>query len=83
MGTISSVDGLVLSILAMMTVSMGIVLLIVLTICRSAARRDASVDELLEEIEAERRKISFGKTSSVEARKPWEQDADWWKTSKS
>jgi len=78
----SAVDGFVLAMLVMMTLSFGIVALLIICGLRSAARRNSEVDELLEEVAADEKQPSPPPvaTSDQKTGEPWEQESDWWKS---
>lgn len=67
--------------LLMMSISLGVLGVMVLCMRRNAARRDRQVDELLEEIaEAEEReKHTPAGGENPKPAEPWEREGDWWK----
>jgi hypothetical protein len=77
----SATDGFVIAMLAMIFLSFGTIGLLVMSIRRSAARRDSQVDELLHELaEDEKRKKSPPQPADpVKPAEPWERESDWWK----
>ncbi len=79
--SLSASDGLVIAMLAMMVLSLGVLVVLVVCMRRNVAQRDRQVDELLEEI-AENEKRSKSATAMGEKAppaEPWERDGDWWK----
>ena len=78
--SLSAVDGLVLTMLAAMALSLGIIGVLVVCMRRNAARRDRQVDELLEEIAAEEEREKHAASANDPPKaEPWERDGDWWK----
>lgn len=76
---LSAADGFVITMLAMMALSLSVVGLLFVCMRASAARRDREVDALLEEVaEEERREMQAVKETS-KSDEPWERDGDWWK----
>jgi hypothetical protein len=78
---ISAADGFVLAMLAVMALSFGTVGLAIGCGLRNAARRNADVDNLLEEVAAEEQQETrkpVGARDKVRL-EPWERDGDWWK----
>lgn len=78
---ITAVDGLVLTMLLTMVLSMGVIGLLVFCMFRNVARRNRQVDELLEEVaETDRREKQTATLKETEPKPaPWERSGDWWK----
>lgn len=81
LASLSAVDGFVLAMLTVMTLSFGIVVLLIGCGLRNAARRNAAVDELLEEVAAEENQPAAASFAAKDAipLELWEKEADWWK----
>ena len=79
--SLSASDGFVITMLAIIGLSMGVVALLFVCIRRNAARRDHQVDQLLEEVaEAEKKESRAPAVGEVpKSAEPWEREADWWK----
>ena len=77
-GDFSEADGMVIAMLLAMALSAGVVLMLVVTMLRNAARRNREVDDLLEEMDDEEREAKPGAPVAA-GREPWEKDGDWWK----
>jgi hypothetical protein len=79
-GAVTATDGFALAMVAILTLSLGVVALLVLGIYRSGKQRESEVDTLLEELrrdeEAEKHPAAPGAT---ETRDPWEKDPEWWR----
>ena len=80
LGVVSDVDGLAMTMLAVLILSFGVVALLLWSIFRHGKRRDHEVEDLLEEVgrSQEPEKVPAPSTTP-EAREPWEKDGDWWK----
>lgn len=80
LGLISDVDGLAMTMIVILTLSFGVVALLLWTIFRNGKRRDHEVEELLEEVRKseEPRKVPSS-AATPETREPWEKESDWWK----
>lgn len=74
-------DGFAVAMIAMLTLSLGVVLGILFTMVRNGSKRDPEVDRLIEELEREEKKPPAPKAAPAEglAREAWEKEADWWK----
>ena len=78
---VSAVDAFALSMFGVIGLAMGTLLVLFLCMRREAARRDAQVDALLEEVEREERDAGRavpGERGMAKSQ-PWERDGDWWK----
>ncbi len=81
-GEVTAVDAMALTMLGVMFLGFGVISLIFLNIRRHATRRDAELEALLEEVEAEAEKPQEEKPAPVPEtppREPWERETDWWK----
>ena len=71
-------DAFAIAMLLVIFSGMGVVGLLLLNMRWRVSRRDAQVDELLEELAAEEKKqVAAGPVK--EPRQPWEKEPDWWK----
>lgn len=75
-------DAFAWSMLAMIGLAFGVVAMLGLSMWHHVRRRDAAVDDLLEELQCEEREQQQQKTTSsvaAPALAAWERDADWWR----
>jgi len=74
-------DGFAVAMIAMLTLSLGVVFGILFSMVRNGSRRDPEVDRLIEEVSREQDPPIEARTPPPEAKnaEPWEKDADWWK----
>ena len=80
LGEVSAVDGLALAMVAILTLSLGIVALLAAGIYRSGKRRESEVEKLLEELRREEEeKRHPASPAGGEEREPWEKEVDWWR----
>jgi hypothetical protein len=82
---LSASDGFVITMLAIIGLSMGVVALLFVCMRRNAARRDPLVDELLEEVareeeEEESRAAAAREEPNPKPAEPWVREPDWWKS---
>lgn len=76
----TEVDGLALTMLAMIMLSLGVVVMLLACMLRNASKRDQDVDHLLDEMEREEKSGKPAKAGTAEEKKqPWEKEGDWWK----
>ncbi len=78
--SLSASDGLVIAMLAMMTLSLSVVGLLFLSMRVNAARRNREVDALLDEVAEDERREKQAVPEEAKAAEPWERDGDWWKS---
>lgn len=74
-------DGFALAMVAILAVSFGCVLLLLLSIVRHGRRRNREVEKLLDEVERESQPpepVHQGPDEEPPPQ-PWERKADWWK----
>ena len=78
---LSASDGFAIAMLSMILLSMSVIVMLLVCMFRSAARRDPQVDQLLDEVEEESKKENLAGTTGEAApeKQPWEKDANWWK----
>ncbi|WP_035607179.1 hypothetical protein [Haloferula sp. BvORR071] len=80
-GVVSPADGMAMSMVVILVLSLGVVALLLTIIRRSGRRAETEVEKLLEELrrdeEAERHPAP--PSGSAESREPWEREEDWWK----
>ncbi|GAA5482689.1 hypothetical protein [Haloferula sargassicola] len=73
-------DGFALAMIAMLALSLGTVLVILIAIVRAGSRQDREVEDLIDEISREEKSDAApagkGDAAPLEA---WEKEADWWK----
>lgn len=74
-------DGFAVAMIAMLTLSLGVVFGILFSMVRNGSKRDPEVDRLIEEVSRESNPPVEAKGPSPERKKadPWEKEADWWK----
>jgi hypothetical protein len=78
---LSASDGLVITMLCAMALSLGVIGVLIFCMRRNARRRDRQVDELLEEVAAaEERDRHAASVEDPPGAAPWERDGDWWKS---
>ena len=70
-------DGFALAMLAMLVLSLGFLLGILIVILRNGAKRDRDVEDLIEEVTRQEPKETPAGESPP--RQAWERDADWWR----
>lgn len=77
----SEADGFALAMIAMLTLSLGSLLAILVVMLRHGARRDRETEDLIDEATREEPEKPPEKRTAPEdkAREPWEKDSDWWK----
>ncbi len=71
-------DAFAIAMLGVIFSGFGVLILLFLSMRSRVARRDAQVDQLLEELASEQRKPSVKHPEGTPSQ-PWEKDADWWK----
>ena len=76
---LSAGDGLVITMLAMMALSLSVVGLLFLSMRVNAARRNREVDALLDEVAEDERREMQAVREKAKPAEPWERDGDWWK----
>ena len=69
-------DAFTIAMLAVMVCGLGVVVMLLVTILRNASKRNADVEDLIDEVgkDEKKEKAPVGKTQE-----PWEKDGDWWK----
>ncbi|MGJ8633239.1 MAG: hypothetical protein ACSHX7_04905 [Luteolibacter sp.] len=72
-------DAFALMMLAMILLSMGVIVMLLVCMARNAGRRDKGVDELLDELERDQGPVRKPDPKKGEKREDWEKDGDWWK----
>lgn len=76
----AAADGFVIAMLVMMALSLGVLVVLAVCMCRNVARRNRQVDELLEEVAEEEARAKHAPTvGEAPVPEPWEKDGDWWK----
>ncbi len=80
LGVVNAADGFAMAMVVILTLSLGVVALLVHGIYRSGKRRESEVEKLLDEVrrDEEAEKLPASAATS-EQREPWEKDEDWWK----
>ncbi len=77
---ITQSDALALAMLAVLALSFGCVLLILVAIYRRGKAHECEVQKLLEEVADENREPEkAGPPKEGAIREPWEREEDWWK----
>lgn len=79
LSAINQSDGFALAMLAMLAISFGFVLLILVAIFRHGKRRDPEVEKLMDEVGDGDKKPEKAGAPDAPAREPWEKDSDWWR----
>ncbi|BCX47288.1 hypothetical protein HAHE_11960 [Haloferula helveola] len=75
---ITQADGFALAMLAMLAVSFGCVLILLMAIFRGGKRGDPEVEKLIDEVSDEPKKPEKAGAPEAPKREPWERDSDWW-----
>ncbi|MEM1082922.1 MAG: hypothetical protein AAGI48_02280 [Verrucomicrobiota bacterium] len=76
---ITQADGFAISMIAILALSFGFILMILVVMLRNGNRRNAEVDKLIDEVDPEREEQPAGDRGGEEKTKePWEKSADWW-----
>ncbi len=92
-GEYSAADAFALAMLCMMFLSMGVIALLFFTIGRSAGKRNAQVDELIDEVTNDAKDTKAPQATKDAGEEPaaapgkavleeWEKEPDWWKKTK-
>ncbi len=77
---ISADDGFAFAMLGIMVLSFSVIVMLIICMIRSAARRNREVDELLDEVAATEDQEKLGKKiPPPPSPEPWERNGDWWK----
>lgn len=78
---ITQVDALALALLAVLALSFGCVLLILVAIYRRGRAVDCDVQKLLDEAAADAKEPEKAGPPATEdrLREPWERESDWWR----
>jgi len=77
-GDYTAADAFALAMLCVMLLSMGVIAMLFFLIRKSSSRRDAQVDELLEEL-ARDEKPQPAASIPAPILEDWEKEPDWWK----
>ena len=80
---LTQADGFAISMLAILALSFGTVLVILVAMLRSGEKRDAEVDRLLDEVSRDDPAPAqpAGRAQPEdEPREPWEKPGDWWRS---
>jgi hypothetical protein len=77
-GDYTAADAFALAMLCVMLLSMGVIAMLFFLIRKSSSRRDAQVDELLEEL-ARDEKPQPAASTPAPILEDWEKEPDWWK----
>ena len=77
----TDVDGMAIAMMMAMTLSFGVILMLVGTIIWNARRRNRAVEDLLDEVSKEEVRANpvAARAKTKGERKSWEKDGDWWK----
>ncbi len=78
---VTEADGFALAMIAILMLSLGTVLGLLISILRHGSKRDREVEDLIDEVsrdETSSDPAPAGKTDPA-TREPWEKDGDWWK----
>jgi len=82
-GVLSPADGLAMSMVVILVLSLGVVALLINIIKRSGRRAETEVEKLLDELrkdeEEEAKRHPAPPAGPAENREPWEKEEDWWK----
>ena len=77
---ITETDGLALALLGVMASAFAVIAMLLFCMLRNASRRDADVDDLLDEMERDEREERVKRpVGEAKVRDDWEKDEDWWK----
>lgn len=80
LGLISDVDGFAMTMVLILSLSFGVVALLLLSITRHGKKRDREVEKLLDEVRRDEEAEKIPTPSATpDRREPWERDGDWWK----
>ena len=80
LGVFNAADGFAMAMVVILTLSLGVVALLVHGIYRSGKRRESEVDKLLDEVRRDENAEKHPAPSApAEQGEPWEKDEDWWK----
>jgi len=77
-GDYSEADAFALAMLCVMLLSMGMIAMLFFLIRKSNSRRDAQVDDLLDEVARDAKPRPEPSTPKP-VLEDWEKEADWWK----
>ncbi|QTN33575.1 hypothetical protein HZ994_15065 [Akkermansiaceae bacterium] len=74
-------DVFAVAMLGTIFLSFSVILILFACMARNASRRDAGVDNLLDELERDEKSAKQVKAASrtEDKREAWEKDGDWWK----
>lgn len=81
---VTEADGFALAMIAILMLSLGTVLGLLISILRHGSKRDREVEDLIDEVsrdETSSDPAPAGKADPA-TREPWEKDGDWWKKSR-
>lgn len=82
-GVLSPADGLAMSMVVILVLSLGVVALLITFIRRSGRRAETEVENLLDELrkdeEQEAKRHPTPPSGPAENREPWEKEEDWWR----
>jgi len=77
---VSAVDGFAMAMVVILTLGLGVVALLVVSISRNGKRRDHAVEQLIDELRRdEAAEKQPAPSAAPEPREAWEKDGDWWK----
>lgn len=77
--TVSAADALAISMVALLSFALGMIVTIVFIMARSGSSRSAVDAELFEEEDEQSYNVEAGDQPKDAPREAWEQDPDWWK----
>ncbi len=77
-GDYSAADAFAVSMLCVMLLSMGVIAMLFFLIRKSSSRRDAQIDDLLDEV-ARDAKPQPAPSTPKPILEDWEKEPDWWK----
>ncbi|TAE78311.1 MAG: hypothetical protein EAZ65_05275 [Verrucomicrobia bacterium] len=80
LAVIDAADGFALTMVGILTLGLGVVALLLISISRHGKRRNHEVEALIDEVR--RQEAAEKQTTPAAAdpsRQPWEKDAEWWK----
>jgi len=82
-GVLSPADGLAMSMVVILVLSLGVVALLITFIKRSGRKAETEVERLLDELrkdeEEETKRHPAPPAGPAEKLEPWEKEEDWWK----
>lgn len=79
-GAVNATDGFALAMVVILTMSFGVVALLLAGIYRSGKQRETEEEKLIAELRREEDEEKHpASPTGGEEREPWEKEADWWK----